>query len=162
MEISPATVAQALHIPEVFDHYIPDRAGIIYPSWDIIARELSGKRVLQWDGRRFQDSDLTPEYHMLHLALCNYILVTTFKKSFSGYHAKVLYAIGKGKRVCLARLFIDFLVHPTQSTSRKAYLKSAWAIHRVCEAAAIPSRPTNKPLKGLGPFGVQASHRSAG
>ena len=28
--------------------------------------------------------------------------------------------------------------------------------------ASIPSRPTDKPLRGLGPFGVQASHRSAG
>ena len=62
----------------------------------------------------------------------------------------------------MARLFIDFLVHPTQSTSKKAYLKSAWAIHRVCELAAIRSRPTDKPLKGLGPFGVQASYRSVG
>ena len=53
LEISPATVAQTLHIPEVYGHYIPDCARIIYPSWDIIARELSGKRVRQWDGRRF-------------------------------------------------------------------------------------------------------------
>ena len=80
LEISPGTVAQALNILEVYDHYIPDRTGIVYPTWDVIACELSGKRVRHWDGRRFQDSDLTPEYHNLHLALCNCILVTTFKK----------------------------------------------------------------------------------
>ena len=69
LEISPATVTQALNILEVYDHYILDRTSIVYLTWDVIARELSGKRMRHWDGRRFPDFDLTPDYHMLHLAL---------------------------------------------------------------------------------------------
>ena len=105
----------------------------------------------------FKIHDLTYDYHLLHLAISNCILPTTYKNELDGWYSRVLFAIGTGQRVCLARLYIEFLIVPTYHTTPIQHLKGAWAIHRVCDAAQIPPLPTDIPITGLGRFGEAAA-----
>ena len=86
---------------------------------------------------------MTREYHFLHLAVCNCILLTAFKSELAPWYSQLLYAIGTGRPVCLASVYIDYIVHLTRSASRIQHLKGSWAIHRICEVVGIPTRPTD-------------------
>ena len=99
------------------------------------------------------------EYHLLHLALCGYILSTATKRLLTGWYARVLYAIDTGQCVYLARLYIEFLAKPTRHTSHTDHLKGTQVIHYLCEVALILAEPRNILLVELETFEESAANR---
>ena len=112
--ISPAIVATALGIAPEEDYDYPVRFDHPVVSFDVITTTLSGGVQRSWTGELALSTEcLTPDYHLLYLAIVACITPTATKKSLPGWMARVLYGVGTGQRICLVRLYIEMFAEPS-------------------------------------------------
>ena len=112
----------------------------------MIATTISGGVRQSWTGEPDLSTEcLTPDYHLLYLAIVACITPTATKKLLPGWMARVLYGVDTGQRIYLVRLYIKMFTEPSRSTSPSMQLKGAWAIHRLYEVAQILVDPTDIP-----------------
>ena len=83
--ISPSTMAASLKIDVVDNHFYALPIEHPFPSYDVIITKLSRVQSRKWIGEiAIHVHCLTSDYHLLHLALCGYILPTTLKSEMLG------------------------------------------------------------------------------
>lgn len=158
--LTPSTLSALTRIPEMAQYQCPFRGGSPAPTPTAVATEITG-RPYQWDGNTMiQKSELSADYTMLWLVLCNCIIPTSYNASINLWAGRILYAIGTGMQVDVLRLLIEAISEPLETSSR--YIKSGVLITRLCRAAGVVERNNDERKPARMPVGEQTQHRSTG